>query len=207
MIPRFYPIVDTAVTALHGGKSSEVAEALLAGGVRMLQYRHKDSWTQQHYDDAAAIAELCRSAGATFVVNDHADYAHLLGAGVHLGQGDLPPLAARKIVGDSAVIGFSTHNKRQLSLGTDEPVQYLAIGPIFPTTSKLKPDPVLGLDRLKTFRGVTDKPLVAIGGITLDNAASVFEAGVDSVATISGFLISGGEPAKVTASAKRWLSI
>jgi thiamine-phosphate pyrophosphorylase len=140
-------------------------------------------------------------------VNDRADYAHLLGAGVHLGQDDLPPVAARKVVGNAALMGFSTHNRRQFLLGGEEPVEYIAIGPLFPTTSKLKPDPVLGLDRLKTFRALTHKPVVAIGGIRLDNAATVFEAGVDAVATISGFLIDGGEPSKVTASAKRWLSI
>jgi thiamine-phosphate pyrophosphorylase len=207
VIPRFYPIVDTAATALHDGEVTEVAKALLDAGVRMLQYRHKENWTQQHYDEAASIAELGRSAGAAFVVNDRADYAHLLEAGVHLGQDDLPPVAARKIMGNVALMGFSTHNRRQLLLGAEEPVQYLAIGPIFPTTSKLKPDPALGLDRLKTFRALTDKPLVAIGGIRLDNAASVFEAGVDAVATISGFLIDGSEAGKVTASAKRWLSL
>jgi thiamine-phosphate pyrophosphorylase len=205
VIPRFYPIVDTTATSLRGGQTVGVAEALLDAGARILQYRHKENWTQQHYDDAAAIAELCRGAGAVFVVNDRADYAHLLGAGVHLGQDDLPPVAARKVMGDKALIGFSTHNKRQLVFAEEEPVQYLALGPIFPTESKLKPDPTVGVERLKLLRALTTKPLVAIGGITIENAASVFEAGADSIAILSGFLSDGCEPANVKACAKRWL--
>jgi thiamine-phosphate pyrophosphorylase len=206
VIARFYPIVDTAAVAARGGNTVLVAKTLLTAGVRMLQYRHKDNWTQREYDDAAHIAELCRAADAQFVLNDRADYARLFGCGVHLGQDDLPPLAARKVVGDAS-IGFSTHNKRQLTMGDEEPVQYLAIGPIFPTTSKLKPDPVIGLDRLRGLRALTKKSLVAIGGIALENAGSVFEAGVDSVSILSGFLPDDCDPAEISKRSKLWLSI
>jgi thiamine-phosphate pyrophosphorylase len=206
VIGRFYPIIDTAAVAARGGNPRIVAETLLAAGVRTLQYRHKDSWTQHEYDDAAHIAMLCRSAGALFVVNDRADYAHLIGAGLHLGQDDLSPIAARKVA-TNAIMGFSTHSKRQIILADDEPVQYLALGPIFATFSKLKPDPVVGIDRLKACRGLTKKPLVAIGGITIENAGGVFEAGADSVAILSGFLPGNCDSAEITYRAKRWLAL
>jgi thiamine-phosphate pyrophosphorylase len=206
MIARFYPIIDTAAVSARGGNPRNVAETLLAAGVRTLQYRHKDSWTQYEFDDAAYIAELCQSAGALFVVNDRADYAHLLGAGLHLGQDDLSPSAARRVVA-SAVIGFSTHSRQQMMIAEEEPVQYLALGPIFATASKLKPDPVVGLDRLKACRALTKKQLVAIGGITIDNALSVFDAGADSVAIISGFLPGNCDAAQITQRAKRWLAL
>lgn len=117
-------------------------------------------------------------------MNDRADVAKLLDAALHLGQDDLPPSAARRIVGERGAIGFSTHNEAQLRAGDREPVDYLAIGPIFGTSSKENPDPVVGLDELRRLRAFTEKPLVAIGGITRANALSVFEAGADSVAVI-----------------------
>lgn len=186
-LPRFYPIVDTDALAARQWPALAFSEALLTAGVRILQYRHKDSWTQRHFDEAKEIAALAKQAGALFVVNDRADFASLLGAGVHLGQNDLPPVAARKIVADG-VMGFSTHNELQLKRANDEPVQYLALGPIFATTSKLQPDPVVGLDGLRALRPLTRKPLVAIGGIILENVPSVFEAGADAVATVAGIL-------------------
>lgn len=206
MIPRFYPILDTATLALRKTAAAAIADVLLTAGVGILQYRHKDNWTQRHYEEAAHLAELCRTAGAQFVINDRADYAHLIGAGVHLGQDDLPPVAARRIMGD-AFIGFSTHSKRQLVRGEEEPVRYLAIGPVFATTSKLKPDPVIGIEPLKTLRPLTKKPLVAIGGITLENAGSVFETGIDSVAVLSGFLTEDCKPAGIATCAKKWLML
>lgn len=122
-----------------------------------------------------------------FVINDRADFANLLDAALHLGQTDLPPVAARKIVSDG-VIGFSTHNRNQFERGNEEPVNYLALGPIYPTTSKAQPDPVLGLDGLRSFRKLTSKPVVAIGGITIADAVEVLEAGADSIATVAGIL-------------------
>jgi thiamine-phosphate pyrophosphorylase len=117
-------------------------------------------------------------------VNDRADIAKLLDAGLHLGQDDLAPVDARRVLPASSIVGFSTHNEQQLRAGDTEPVDYLAIGPIFATRSKQNPDPVVGLGRLRTLRSLTRKPLVAIGGITRELAPKVFEAGADSVAII-----------------------
>jgi thiamine-phosphate pyrophosphorylase len=178
-IPRFYPVLDAdRISAIPA------AEALLAAGARMLQFRHKSFFSQKAFEEASRIAELCRSAGALFIVNDRADIAKLLDAGLHLGQDDLAPQDARRILPVPNVIGFSTHNEQQLRAGDAEPVDYLAIGPIFATRSKQNSDPVVGLERLRTLRSLTRKPLVAIGGITRELAPQVFEAGADSVAII-----------------------
>ena len=178
ILPAFYPILD-AETA-NGG-----VEALLEAGAGIIQFRHKGFFSRKEFEQAETIAKLCRAANALFVVNDRADIAKLLDAGLHLGQDDLAPADARRILPAPSVIGFSTHNEQQLLGGNSEPVDYLAIGPIFPTRSKLNPDPVIGLDRLRALRKLTPKPLVAIGGITRELAPQVFEAGADSVAVIS----------------------
>jgi thiamine-phosphate pyrophosphorylase len=179
-LPAFYPVLDAdRVNAV------EAAEALLEAGARILQFRHKSFFSRRAFEEASRISELCRRAGAMFVVNDRADVAKLLDAALHLGQDDLAPADARRILPAPGIIGFSTHNEQQLLAGNLEPVDYLAIGPIFPTRSKLNPDPVVGLDRLRALRRLTPKPLVAIGGITRESAPQVFEAGADSVAVIS----------------------
>ena len=203
--PRFYPILDTAVLAGAGYSIIQTADTLLAAGAKILQFRHKADWTQQNYDDAAKISELCQAAGVSFVINDRADYAQLLGAGLHVGQEDLPPVAARRILPD-AVIGFSTHNRRQLIRAQEEQVEYFSFGPIFATASKANPDPVVGVDGLRAIRMLTKKPLVAIGGITCDNAAAVLEAGADSVAVISGLLPAKG-PRALPKHLRDWLSL
>jgi thiamine-phosphate pyrophosphorylase len=136
-----------------------------------------------------------------FVVNDRADVALLLNAALHLGQDDLAPSDARRILPAASVIGFSTHNEQQLRAADAEPVDYLAIGPIFATASKQNPDPVVGIDGLRTLRALTEKPLVAIGGITRESAPQVFEAGADSIAVI-GDLMSD-----VRARAAEWIAI
>jgi thiamine-phosphate pyrophosphorylase len=174
-LPPFYPIIDNV----------SAAEALLEAGARILQFRHKNFFSRQAFEDASRISELCRQAGALFVVNDRADIAKLLDSALHLGQEDLAPMDARRILPPPGIIGFSTHNEQQLLAGNLEPVDYLAIGPIFPTRSKLNPDPIVGIDRLRALRRLTSKPLVAIGGITRELAPQVFEAGADSVAVIS----------------------
>jgi thiamine-phosphate pyrophosphorylase len=179
-LPAFYPVLDADRIA-----AVPAAEALLEAGARILQYRHKSFFSRQAFEEASRISELCRHAGVLFVVNDRADIAKLLDAGLHLGQDDLAPVDARRILPVPSIIGFSTHNEQQLLAGNVEPVDYLAIGPIFATTSKQNPDPVVGLDRLRALRRLTQKPLVAIGGITRELAPQVFEAGADSVAVIS----------------------
>ena len=178
------------------------SDALLSAGVRILQYRHKERWTQTHFDEAKSISALARDAGALFVINDRVDFANLLDAAVHLGQTDLPPAAARKIVSEG-IIGYSTHNGFQLEAGDEAPVDYLALGPIFATKSKAQPDPVVGPDGLRSLRRLTKKPLVAIGGITLANVAGVLEAGADSVATVAGIVPDQLE--YVAALATEWL--
>jgi thiamine-phosphate pyrophosphorylase len=190
-LPPFYPIID----------SVPAAEAVLEAGARILQFRHKGFFSRQAFEDASRIAALCRSAGVLFVVNDRADVGMLLNAALHLGQDDLAPSDARRIMPAASIIGFSTHNERQLRLGDREPVDYLAIGPIFSTASKQNPDPVVGLDRLRALRPLTQKPLVAIGGITRELAPQVFEAGADSIAIIGDLMPD------VRARAKEWIAI
>lgn len=202
--PRFYPIVDTSV--LRGSPFSpvELAEEAAAAGVRILQYRHKDNWTQAHFNEAKAIAAICRKAGILFIINDRADYAQLLGAGLHIGQEDLPPPAARIVV-PNAVIGFSTHNALQLRRAGDIAADYLSLGPIFATQSKERPDPVVGVDGLHALRVLATKPVVAIGGINLKNAADVLAAGADSVAVISGLLPDVPTRAELGQRFQEWL--
>ena len=179
-----YAILDT-------GLKSELApvvftEALLDGGVRVIQYRHKGRWGRTSYDACCALAERVHQAGGIFIVNDRADVAALCGAdGVHVGQEDMPPEKARAFLGAGKIIGFSTHSREQAMLANRLPVDYIAIGPVFPTQTKENPDPVVGLETVRAVRALTTKPLVAIGGITLANAASVLAAGADAVAVVS----------------------
>jgi thiamine-phosphate pyrophosphorylase len=154
-------------------------------------------------DTAAAIADLARAAGATFIVNDRADVAVLARAdGVHVGQDDLSPRAVRLVVGPAAIVGLSTHTEEELERSALEPVTYLAIGPVFATTSKASGYPAVGLDMVRRAARV-GKPVVAIGGITLENAASVLEAGADSVAVISDLLVAGDPETRVRAYVAR----
>ena len=207
VLPRFYPILDTGAVAARGGDVRAVAEILLNCGVRILQYRHKNRWTQSEYDQAAKIAELCNSSGTQFVVNDRADYACLLKAGLHVGQDDLPVKAARMVIGNQAMVGLSTHNPRQLKWAAGEAIDYVALGPIFPTSSKLRPDPVIGIDKLKTMRALVDKPLVAIGGITLTEALNVLAAGADSLAVVTAFLPDQLSSAALERNLKSWVAL
>jgi thiamine-phosphate pyrophosphorylase len=203
LLPRFYPILDTGLLRRRGFSPVETAQQILDAGARILQLRHKEFFSAQALDEAGRIADLCRAAGATLVVNDRADIAALLNAGLHLGQEDLAPSAARLVL-KTGVIGFSTHNALQLRAAAAEPADYLAIGPIFATASKENPDPVLGLDELRRLRALTDRPLVAIGGITRANAAGVIAAGADSVAVISDLY---PEDSNIRARAAEWLAV
>ena len=190
-LPKVYPILDSEALAQRGIALETAAAAFLEGGAEILQLRHKGHWSRGVFESARKIAALCREAGAQFVINDRADFAMLLGAGLHVGQDDLPPRDARWLIGREALLGFSSHNPAQLSAAGGEPVDYVALGPIFATASKQNPDPMVGVDELRRCRALVEKPLVAIGGITLDNAASVWSAGADSVAVIGGMLPVG----------------
>ena len=207
MIPRFYPVLDTAMLARCGLPATDAARAILDAGARILQFRHKDFFSRQIFEEAERVALLCREAGALFVLNDRADIALLLNAALHLGQDDLPPADARRITPPGRIIGFSTHNAGQLRSGDLAPVDYLAIGPIFSTGSKQNPDPVVGIDRLRSLRALTGKPLVAIGGITRQTAPLVFEAGADSVAIIGDLYPQPLTKAALRARAEEWLSL
>jgi thiamine-phosphate pyrophosphorylase len=187
-LPGVYPILDSEALARRGIAVETAAAAFLEGGAGILQIRHKGHWSRETFASAKRIAALCREAGAQFVVNDRADFALLLDAGLHIGQDDLAPRDARKIMGSEPMIGFSSHHAEQLCAAGGEPVDYVALGPIFATASKLNPDPAVGLAELLRCRALIEKPLVAIGGITLENALEVWQAGADSVAVIAGLL-------------------
>jgi thiamine-phosphate pyrophosphorylase len=186
--PRVYPILDTQLLSAKECDAEKAANAWLDAGAGILQFRHKVQWTREVFEQAERIAAQCRERQAIFVVNDRADMAKLLNAGLHVGQDDMPPREARQLVGEEALLGYSTHNPRQLEDASAEPVDYVAIGPIFATSSKQNPDPVVGLDGLRRCRALSTRPLVAIGGITRETAASVFTAGADAVAVIGDLL-------------------
>ena len=188
VLPPVYPILDNETLAARGCPLERAAEAWLDGGAGILQLRHKGHWSRALFEEACRIAALCRARQATFIVNDRADMAALLGAGLHVGQDDLTPAEARAIVPPEAVLGFSSHNAEQLCAAGAEPVTYIAFGPIFPTGSKRNPDPVVGLAELSKCRTLSSKPLVAIGGISRQNAAAVFAAGADAVAVIGDMM-------------------
>lgn len=202
-IPRFYPIVDTAVCP----DPVKAAQSILEAGAEILQFRHKGVFSRDTFETARAVAQLCHSANAVFIVNDRADIAILLQAGVHLGQEDLAPHDAHRLVGDKAIIGFSTHNEDQLLAAADEPADYVALGPIFGTTSKDRPDPTVGVEVLRRCRRLTPKPLVAIGGITRLNALKVLEAGADSVAVIGDLLAGCSSAADFRQRTEEWLQL
>lgn len=187
-IPRIYPITDTALTGLS---HLEQVKRLIDGGADLIQLREKQRAPADFFDDAADAVKYARSRGVTLLINDRVDIAVAVDAdGVHLGQTDLPPEAARRILGPKAVIGFSTHSVEQAIEAVKMPVDYIAIGPIFPTGTKTDPDPVVGLDGLAAVRSaVGEKALVAIGGIKESNLRSVFAAGADSAAIVSGVLV------------------
>jgi thiamine-phosphate pyrophosphorylase len=187
-LPRVYPILDSGSLERRGIAVETAAAAMIEGGAEILQLRHKGHWSRAVFESARSVAKFCREAGAVFVVNDRADFALLLSAGLHVGQDDLPPRDARNLIGPESLLGFSSHNPTQLCAAGGEPVDYVALGPIFATGSKANPDPVVGVEEVRRCRGLIEKPLVAIGGITLENARAVWAAGADSVAVIAGLL-------------------
>lgn len=187
LIPRLYAIIDPAQT---GGVSPvAVSEFLLSAGVRLIQYRDKHASSRELYENSRQLAEQVRQAQGIFIVNDRADVARAVDAeGVHVGQEDLDVELARRVVGLRKWVGTSTHNMARVRDADRSSADYIAFGPIFATQSKERPDPVVGLEGLRDARAATRKPLVAIGGITLDNARAVIEAGADSVAVIHDLL-------------------
>jgi thiamine-phosphate pyrophosphorylase len=185
-LPRFCPILDRSLRPELS--LEEVARALDRAGVRWVQLRAKQATSRALLQDAQRLVSLL-PANFSVIVNDRADVALLAGAaGVHLGQDDLPVEAARRLLGPERIAGLSTHDLEQLEAGQSSPADYLAIGPVFATHTKPDTEPVVGLEGLRAARARSRKPLVAIGGITVENAGEVMEAGADAVAVISGWL-------------------
>jgi thiamine-phosphate pyrophosphorylase len=198
MLPLLYPIVDEGVLVRSGLNVGRVAEELRAAGVGLVQYRNKTGGPQTVLRDSAMIWEVFAGSGCRLILNDRADLVVLADFdGVHVGQGDLSPEDARRVVGADRWVGVSTHNEEQVRAADATSADYVAVGPVFATGTKLDAEPVIGLEGVRRARGLTKKPLVAIGGITRVNARSVIDAGADSVAVISGLFVEGETVEKV----------
>ena len=186
-LPKIYPITDMRLTGIS---HAEQVEKLIAGGARFIQLREKHASPKQFYEAAQAAIEIARRDGAKIIINDRVDIALALKAdGVHLGQDDLSPAEARKILGENAIIGFSTHSVGQAIEAVTLPLDYIAVGPVFATETKENPDEIVGLEGVRQVRAaIGDFPLVAIGGITTENFRAVLKAGADSLAIIKSVL-------------------
>jgi thiamine-phosphate pyrophosphorylase len=203
-LPRVYPILDTQLLDARACDPETAARAWLDGGALILQFRHKRPWTRPVFEQAERIAAACRERGDVLVINDRADMAKLLGAGLHVGQDDLAPGDARRLLGAETFLGYSTHNPQQIDAAAEERVSYVAFGPVFSTASKENPDPVVGLDELRACRARCDRPFVAIGGITRQNVSAVFAAGADSVAVIGDLLPEDCSVANLRRRMEEW---
>jgi thiamine-phosphate pyrophosphorylase len=199
-LPRLYAILDTACFPKAEDLFS-AGEELVGAGITLLQYRNKSGHAREMLQQAQ---ELRRRLGNSvkLIMNDRADLALAGGFdGVHVGQDDLSPEGARRVIGQGFWLGVSTHNPEQIKQADSTSADYIAVGPVFTTTSKAKPDPVIGLEGVRRARELTRKPLVAIGGITRENCRAAIAAGADSVAVISDLV---QEPRK---SAEEFLRI
>jgi thiamine-phosphate pyrophosphorylase len=216
--PRLYPIVDAGLLARHGLDVRRFAAELSAAGVQLLQYRNKLGGPQEVLLNAAVIREVMADISCRLILNDRADLAVLAEwDGVHVGQGDLLPEDAKAVVlrtiphpsqeregwatrtvpGSSMWVGVSTHTEEQVRVADLSCADYVAVGPVFATGTKVDAEPVIGLEGVRRARRLTKKPIVAIGGITRANARSVIDAGADSVAVISALLVEGETVEKV----------
>jgi thiamine-phosphate pyrophosphorylase len=199
---RVYPLTDARLSGLS---LPEQVVKLSDGGANLIQLREKDLTPREFFKQAREASRIARERGVQIVINDRVDIALALEAdGVHLGQEDFPPQAARRLLGDETIIGFSTHNVEQARRATQLPINYLAIGPIFATSSKRDSEPEIGLAGLREVRdAIGDFPLVAIGGINHDNVLDVLESGADAVAVIGALL---ARPDEITHQTKRLLA-
>jgi thiamine-phosphate pyrophosphorylase len=204
-LPKLYPIVDKATLDARGMSVVEFAREMAQAGVGLLQYRDKVGAPNEVLRAAREIAAEFAGLDCVLIMNDRPDLALLAGWGVHVGHEDMSPVDVRRIMGERAcVIGVSTHNDAQVTEGDLGAADYVAVGPVFATSSKGNAEPVVGLEGVRRARALTQKPLVAIGGITRENARSVIDAGADSVAVIGGLLAAGERPGKI---AKDFLEI
>lgn len=201
-LPKLYPITDARLSGLsHAEQIALMGE----GGASLVQLREKHLSPRDFYAAAEDALSVARERKMLLIVNDRVDIALAVGAdGVHLGQDDMPPAAARELLGQQAIIGFSTHSIEQAREAARLLVDYIAIGPIFNTSSKENPDAVIGLDGLRRVRqAVGQMPLVAIGGITSETASAVLNAGADAIAVISLLLKN---PANIAPQVRELLS-
>jgi thiamine-phosphate pyrophosphorylase len=199
MFPKLYPIVDKAVLDARGVRVRCFAGEMARAGVGIVQFRDKVGAPQDVLRCAADIAGVFEGTGAKLILNDRADLAVVAGwDGVHVGQGDMSSCDARRVMGaERRWVGVSTHNDQQVVEAQAGCADYVAVGPVFATSSKADAEPVIGLEGVRRARALTSKPIVAIGGITRENARSVMDAGADSVAVIGGLLVKGERPGKV----------
>jgi thiamine-phosphate pyrophosphorylase len=190
-IPRLYAILDAAFVS---DAEEKMAATLAEAGVQLIQYRNKKATSRTFFDISNAICARLSGYAVRFIVNDRPDIALLVGAGgVHVGQDDLPVAEARTICGPKQWVGISTHSLEQVRAAQETSADYVAFGPVFATVTKERPDPVVGLEMLRRARRSTTKPLVAIGGITVERAREVYTAGADSLAVIRD-LVAGPNP-------------
>lgn len=190
-----YPISDTGLSGLsHASQTALFIES----GVSLVQLREKQMTSRAFYDDAAQALKIARAAGVKLLINDRVDIAMALGAdGVHLGQDDLPPRQAREMLGADALIGFSTHNPEQAVAAIGLPIDYIALGPVFSTKTKIDAEPVTGPDVLAEVRSrIGEFPLVAIGGIDPSNVSIVSAAGADAAAVVGSLFTGPGDVKK-----------
>jgi len=200
-LPPLYVLLDAA---LLPPDPLDFLKRLMEAGARLFQYRNKTAPAREVLQAMQTLAVTARQENVLFLANDRPDIAWLAWAdGVHLGQDDLHVAAARAIVGPDSMVGISTHNLEQFRAAAETDADYIAVGPVFETRSKAKPDPVVGLELIREARRLTRKPIVAIGGITLERAAGVLAAGADSVAVISDILAAKNPAARV----KQYLEI
>jgi thiamine-phosphate pyrophosphorylase len=196
--PPLYPIVDEGAANLAGHSVTGLAEAFLAGGARLLQLRAKLAPSGRFVEQAQALAGLAQPFGALVVINDRFDVALAANVrSVHIGQDDVPVAIVRRFLGPEGIIGFSTHTREQVDAALYEPIDYLAVGPIFATASKDPGYDPVGLDLVRYAASRTELPIVAIGGITLERARGVIDAGARSVAVIGDLLGTGDPEARV----------
>lgn len=218
MLPRLYPILDIDLCRERRLEPLAVLAAFLAGGARFLQLRDKTLSTAERLACADAVVAHAHAAGARIIVNDRPDIARLSGAdGVHVGQDDLSVDEARRIVGPEAIVGVSTHDEAQVEAAARTSATYIAVGPIYGTATKDTGHAARGLDLVRraalTLRqssgqaGQAGRPVVAIGGITLETAEQVIAAGAASVAVISDLLTGGTPTARVRAFLERLSSV
>ena len=193
VLPKLYVILDAALLA---SSEIEIARRLAEAGVRLIQYRNKTAAARELFLRSRELSERLKPLGVRFIVNDRPDVAYPAGAdGVHIGQEDLDVESTRRVVGREKWVGVSTHSLAQFQSAISTSADYVAVGPVFATNTKANPDPVVGVEFLPQVRPLTDKAIVAIGGITLERAAGVIEAGADAVA-VSSDILRAADPVK-----------